>query len=103
MALARTPGYDAIREDGERIQIKGRAFNPKLKRQQRMSKIKLDAACDTVMLVLLDNATLDLVEIWEAPYVKVVALLTATKSKALARGQLNVSTFKKAGNMVWPS
>ena len=39
-----------------------------------MGRIKRDALCDVVMLVLLNNATLDPLEIWEAPYLTVVKL-----------------------------
>jgi len=57
LAPARTVGYDALR-GSERIQIKGRAYGENAKLGQRMSRIKADAPCDTVLLVLLDNATL---------------------------------------------
>lgn len=56
----RTAGYDAIRQTPagpERIQIKGRAYDPAGKRSQRMGQIKPAGPCDTVMLVLLHNAT----------------------------------------------
>jgi hypothetical protein len=62
LAEARTPGDDAIRQTPngpERIQIKGRAFGDDAKPSQRLSRIKADAACDVVILVLLDNRTLD--------------------------------------------
>jgi hypothetical protein len=55
---ARTAGYDALRGK-ERIQIKGRAYSKNSKKSQRISKIRLDAPCDAVLLVLLDNATLE--------------------------------------------
>ena len=55
---ARTTGYDALRGT-ERIQIKGRAYGKDAKPGQRMSRIKIDAPCDIVLLVLLDNATLE--------------------------------------------
>ncbi len=45
---ARMQGYDALRGD-ERIQIKGRAFSKTAKKSQRISRIKLDAPCDTVL------------------------------------------------------
>lgn len=46
---ARTVGYDAVRGT-ERIQIKGRSYGAKAKPGQRMSRIKLEAPCDTVLL-----------------------------------------------------
>ncbi len=103
----RTTGFDAIRQtpDGpERIQIKGRAYDPAGKRSQRIGQIKPAGPCDTVMLVLLHNATLDPVEIWEAPFPAVVARLAEPGSIARnERGALAVSDFKRLGRRVWPA
>lgn len=101
----RTAGYDAIRQTPtgpERIQIKGRAYDPAGKRSQRMGQIKPVDPCDTVMLVLLHNATLDPVEIWEAPFPAVVARLAEPGSISRnERGALAVSDFKRLGRQVW--
>jgi hypothetical protein len=100
---ARTVGYDALR-GAERIQIKGRAYGTKAKPGQRISRIKLDAPCDTVLLVLLDNATLEPREMWEAKYESVCDCLRRSGSKARERGALSVSAFKHLPNTrrVWP-
>ena len=100
---ARTQGYDALRGD-ERIQIKGRAFSKTASKSQRISRIKLDAPCDTVLLVLLDNETLDPTEMWEAPYKDVCECLSRPGSKSRARGALGVPAFKALDNArrVWP-
>ncbi len=100
LVAARMEGHDALRGE-ERIQIKGRAFDVKVKRSQRMGRIKLDANCDTVLLVLLDNASLDAHEIWEAPYADVCALLARPGSKSRDRGALGVSAFKAIARKVW--
>ena len=100
LARARNVGYDALR-GMERVQIKGRAYGKDAKPGQRMSRIKFDAPCDTVLLVLLDDA-LDLREMWEAPMSTVRNLLKKTKSKARARGALSVSEFKQHASQVWP-
>jgi len=106
LAPPRTTGYDAIRQTPagpERIQIKGRAYDPAGKRSQRMGQIKPAGPCDTVMLVLLHNATLDPVEIWEAPFPAVVARLAEPGSTSRnERGALAVSDFKRLGRKVWP-
>jgi DNA-directed RNA polymerase subunit RPC12/RpoP len=99
---ARTVGHDALRGH-ERIQIKGRAFGSESKRSQRISRIKLDAPCDIVLLVLLDNKTLEPREMWEAPYSKVCDLLCRPGSKARERGALGVPAFKKIAKRVWPA
>jgi hypothetical protein len=105
LADARTPGYDATRQtpDGpQRIQIKGRAFGDDAKPGQRISRIKPDAECDAVLLVLLDNKTLDAREMWEAPFTKVAARLKVPGSKSRDRGALGVLEFKKMATKVWP-
>jgi hypothetical protein len=100
LAPARTQGYDALR-GSERIQIKGRAYGAKAKPGQRISRIKLDAPCDTVILVLLDNATLEAREIWEARFEDVAKCLAKPGSKARERGALGVSAFKSIAKLVW--
>jgi hypothetical protein len=102
LAPARTAGYDALR-GAERIQIKGRAYSPDANRSQRISRIKLDAPCDTVLLVLLDNATLEPREMWEAPFSDVVVCLARPGSKARDRGALGVPAFKRLARRVWPA
>jgi hypothetical protein len=102
LVSARTAGYDALRGT-ERIQIKGRAYGKDAKPGQRMSRIKLDAPCDTVLLVLLDVETLDPREMYEAPYAKVVEILSRPGSKARERGALGVNAFKAIARRVWPA
>jgi hypothetical protein len=98
---ARTEGYDALRGT-ERIQIKGRAFAADANKSQRISRIKTNASCHTVLLVLLDNATLDLREMWEAPFSAVVECLQKPGSKSRERGALGVPAFKRIAHQVWP-
>ena len=100
---ARTTGYDALRGN-ERIQIKGRAYGKDSKRGQRLSRIKTDALCDTVLLVTLDNATLEPREMWEAPFGSVLERLKLPGSKSRARGVLGVPEFKRLplAHRVWP-
>jgi hypothetical protein len=102
----RTPGHDAIRKTpkgDERIQIKGRASGEDSKPSQRLGKIKSDAACDKVLLVLLNNATLEPVTMWEAPYAAVVARLAEPGSRSRnERGAMSVRDFKKIAELIWP-
>lgn len=102
---ARTRGYDAIRrtaDDEQRVQIKGRAFGDDAKPGQRLGTIKRGADCDTVLLVLLDNLTLEPREMWEAPYAAVEARLNVPGSKSRERGALGVREFKKLATRIWP-
>jgi hypothetical protein len=105
LAPPRTAGYDAIRQSPQgpvRIQIKGRAYGEDAKPGQRLGTIKQGAACDTVLLVLLDNRTLEPREMWEAPYLAVAERLALPGSKARARGALGVSEFKRLAARIWP-
>src|SRR5882757_8775931 len=55
LADARTAGYDAVRNGPGGpifIQIKGRAYGDGAKPGQRLGRIKTDAQCDVVLLVL---------------------------------------------------
>ena len=104
LAPPRTKGYDAIRRmagQEERIQIKGRAYGEDARPGQRLGTIKRGAPCDTVLLVLLDNRTLDPREMWEAPYIAVEERLAVPGSKARARGALGVREFKRLARQVW--
>lgn len=106
LAPPRTAGYDAIRVNGrrkERIQIKGRAYGKDAKPGQRIGTIKRGAPCDRVLLVLLDNQTLDPREMWEASMRDVEKRLALPGSKARARGSLGVPEFKKLARQVWPT
>lgn len=106
LAPPRTAGYDALRHTprgSERIQIKGRAYGKESKPSQRLGTIKRGAACDAVLLVLLDNRTLEPVEMWEAPYPAVVERLNHPGSKSRERGALGVSEFKRLARRIWPA
>ena len=101
---ARCVGHDALRGT-EKIQIKGRAYGKDAKRGQCISRIKLNADCHTVLLVLLDIATLEPNEMWEAPYPAVCDCLREPGSLARnVRGALSVHAFKhlKGAHKVWP-
>ena len=108
LADARTAGYDAIRNGPSGpvyIQIKGRAYGDGAKPGQRLGRIKTTARCDIVLLVLLDNATLDPREMWEAPFSEVLVRLAEPGSKARnERGALSVRDFKKlpSARLIWP-
>lgn len=103
----RTSGHDAIRKTAkgdERIQIKGRAFGETSKRSQRVGSIKAGAACDKVILVLLENTTLEPVGMWEATYREVIDHLETPGSRARnERGSMSVSAFKRIAQPIWPA
>lgn len=97
----RHAGYDAIRSDGTRIQIKGRVLFETSKPGQRIGRIRLDHEWDSVMLVILD-ADFSPLEIYEAPRAKVKEALTVPGSRARnERGSLGISKFKSIAEFVW--
>jgi hypothetical protein len=105
LAPPRTAGYDAVRHTAngrQRIQIKGRAYGEDATPGQRLGTIKRASACDAVLLVLLDNRTLEPREIWEAPYHLVEERLGLPGSRARSRGSLGVPEFKRLAHKVWP-
>ena len=68
-----------------------------------MGRIKENADCDVVLLVVLDNATLEPVGMWEAAYDKVIARLKEPGSKARnERGALSAADFRRLAKAVWP-
>ena len=100
---ARTVGYDAMRGE-KRVQIKGRACGTRIKAGQKLGRIKRGAPCDTVLLVLLDDATLEAREMWDASYSDVCTRLELVGSKARERGVLSIGEFRKlpSARRIWP-
>jgi hypothetical protein len=105
LAPPRTPGYDATRKTGdriERLQIKSRVIPSHAKPGQRLGSIRFDHRWDFVILVLLDE-DFEPTEIYEAPWRSVENALRAPGSKARnERGALSVSKFKSIGERIWP-
>jgi hypothetical protein len=62
---ARQPGYDAVAQDGHRIQIKARCVLPDSSAGQRIGSIKFVHEWDTVILVLMD-IDFEPIQIYEA-------------------------------------
>ena len=90
-----------LADGGPSVQIKGRAYGEDAKPGQRLGTIKRGAPCDVVLLVILDNRTLEPREMWEAPIVAVEKRL-ALPGKARERGALGVSEFKRHARRIWP-
>jgi hypothetical protein len=105
---ARTALYDAYRQVGKRretFQIKGRAVAASDKYRGRVSKINCAGAFDAVLLVLLDKASFEAIEIWRAERAGVVARLTSPGSKSRnERGSMGIRQFKSipGAKRVWP-
>jgi hypothetical protein len=99
---ARNPGYDAVGQDGRRIQIKSRCILPNSKPGGRVGSIRLNHEFDSVMLVLM-NENFEPLEIYEANYSNVKFALEKEGSIARnVRGSLGINQFKAIGSSVWP-
>ena len=98
---ARKSGYDAIRSDGKKFQIKGRVIYDQSKPAQRFGSIHVDCEWDAVLLVLLE-ADFSPVEIHEAqrPDVEKALMEPGSRSKNV-RGTLSIAKFKSIARLVW--
>jgi hypothetical protein len=105
LTAARHEGYDALeRANGviRTLQIKGRCLQPGSKPGQRLGRIDVRKDWDAVLMVLLD-ANLEAVEIYEADRVAVLEALSAPGSKARnERGALGINKLKAIGRLRWP-
>jgi hypothetical protein len=61
-----------------------------------VSRLTSGPACDQVLLVLLDNRTLEPREMWEAPIAAVEGRLALPGSRARERGGLGVREFRSS-------
>jgi len=106
LADVRTLGFDAHRaRDGvtERIQIKGGAVDPSDCYRGRCLSIKCGDELESVMTVLLDRATLAVLETWEATEENVQRRLHAPGLKSRnERNSMGLSQFKSIAQKVWP-
>ena len=101
LADARQPGYDALGQDGRRIQIKSRCVPPDSKRGQRVGQIRFDHEWDTVALILM-NEEFEPLEVWEAKRADVRHELMRPGSKSRnERGALGVAKFKSIAELQW--
>ncbi len=105
LTAARHEGYDALeRTDGviRRLQIKGRCLQPGSKPGQRVGRIDVRKEWDAVLMVLMD-ANLEAVAMYEADRVAVLEALSAPGSRARnERGALGINKLKAIGRVRWP-
>jgi hypothetical protein len=106
LADARTPLFDASREvDGKKefFQIKGRAVLREDPYRGRVPAINCNGSFDAVLLVLLDKASLDVIEIRRAERRDVADKLAIPGGKARnERRSVGLSQFKSISKKIWP-
>jgi len=109
LAPARTAFYDAYCGEVDRretFQIKGRAVTQGDKYRGRVPKINCTGRFDAVLLVLLDKATFEAIEIWRAERQAVIARLSAPGSKSRnERHSMGIAQFRSipGARRVWPT
>lgn len=105
LAPPRTAGFDGwLVRDGVRlrVQIKGRAVPWARRYGGRCPSIKCRDLFDIVLLVLIDNQTMQPREIWEAPEAEVARRLAVPGSKSRnERSSMGLSQFKSIARLVW--
>ncbi|MBX3592907.1 hypothetical protein [Sphingomonas sp.] len=101
----RTAGHDAIQlRDGVRlrVQVKGRAVDPRDRYRGPCPSIKCGDRFDIVLLVLLDRETMEALEIWEATEGAVAARLAGLSEAKQKRSALAITQFRSIATRVWP-
>jgi hypothetical protein len=106
LSRAREASVDALMTVDDRslaIQIKGRAVDPRRRYVGRVSKMKLEPRFDAAVLVLMDKADFETLEIWRAEYDDIYSRLMAPGSKARnERLSMGISQFVSIAKKVWP-
>lgn len=104
LAVAREAGFDAIDQNGRRLQIKSRSISRAKKLTgQRLGAIDLDKPWEAVILVLLDEEFSPMA-IYEADRPAITEALQRPGSKARnERGALAINKFRSIGRQVWPT
>lgn len=101
LAEVRQSGYDAVDQQGVKIQIKGRCIIGQSKGSQRTGSMKPNKEWDKVILVLLDKEY-NVLQIHEASRDKIIRELKKPGSRARnVKGTLGISKFKSIATLVW--
>jgi hypothetical protein len=98
-------GYDAFERTNwftRKLQLKGGCLQSLSKPGQRLGRIDVRKDWDAILMVLLD-ANLEAVAMYEADRVAVLEALSAPGSRARnERGALGVNKLKAIGRLRWP-
>lgn len=100
LAPVRAAGYDAVKLDGTRVQIKTRYLDEEDENNRRVPTIKMTHDWETVMLVLLDE-NFYARAIYEASRSAIENEITKIQSQSGQRG-LRISLFKRISTQIWP-
>lgn len=101
LAGVRMAGYDAVKADGTKVQIKTRYLREEEENQRRVPAIKMTHSWDTAMLVLLDE-NFNARAIYEAPRLIIEAEILKSGDKTRMRGAIGLKAFKTIAQRIWP-
>lgn len=110
LAQVRQEGYDAVKPDGTRVQIKARAVPNPNKVNGLVGAINIEKDWDTVMLVLMSNRDYEPSAIFEAQRAAIEHAVTRvpeagdamrTEGKARKSGKLSIVEFQRISKKVW--
>ena len=94
-------GYDALDDEGNRVQIKGRVLFEGQKSKPRVGQLRVGQSWDLVVLVLMDE-DYQPVEIYQMTHQEVKSQMEETAgSNRTNRGAMTVARFKAVGECVW--
>ncbi len=94
-------GYDALDQDGNRVQIKGRVMFEGQKSKPRVGQLRVGQDWDLAVLVLMDE-DYEPVEIYQMSHEQIKSLTSDDVGKRrMSRGAMSVARFKAAGECVW--
>jgi hypothetical protein len=101
-ASAQEGGYHAIdpSRGNKRLQIKSRAIFDEAKSGQRIGQLNMEAAWDSVLLVLMDE-DYEPYEMYEAERADIEAFSAKSSKGRSKRGALSVARFKIIGRLAW--
>lgn len=100
LAEARMAGFDAIKPDGTKVQIKTRYLSEEDENKRRVPAIKMDYDWDTAMLVLL-NEDFEVRSIYEVTRDAFSKGISSSTDKTTLKGAPNIRIFKQFSQKVW--
>jgi hypothetical protein len=98
----KSPGYDAIYEQGEeklRVQIKGRVIFNEKKQGHRIGQLKVEQEWDAIVLVIMNDEFMP-DEIFMAKRHAILSELEE-KQKNNKKGAMTVAKFKLISELLW--
>ena len=101
LSVARQVVYDAIDQNGRKIQIKSRVVGNPAKITGRVGATKVANEWDCVQLVIMTR-DYEAVSIHEAGRESIIDAIGKSGSRARQKGALSIAEFQRLGTNIWP-